>query len=97
VVVAALLEADEIVGTHIGYQRKLLPPKGRCTPAAKTREADVFRGDPLAPRAQELAELLCVPPQWFRSHLRCLWRRRRCAHDLHGQPLLEPPAARNGG
>jgi hypothetical protein len=57
VVVAALLEPDEIVGAHTGEQRKLLAAKARYTPAAETREADVL-GDPLAPRAQKLAEML---------------------------------------
>ena len=56
--IATLLRADEIVGAHTGEQRKLLPAKARDAPAAIGREADVFRGDPLAPRAQELTERL---------------------------------------
>ena len=58
VVVATLLEADEIVRAHAGEQRKLLAPKARYTAAAEPREADVLRSDPLATRTQELAEML---------------------------------------
>jgi hypothetical protein len=57
-VVTALLEPDEVVGADAGEQRKLLTPKALDTPAAKARESDVLWRYPVAPGAQELAEVL---------------------------------------
>jgi NADP-dependent 3-hydroxy acid dehydrogenase YdfG len=80
---AALLEADVVVGADAGQRGQLLPAQARHTAPSEVREADVLRSHALAPGAQELADPVVA---LHRIHgTRC--RPARVAVSLPGPPF----------